>query len=412
MRLGDVCTIIAGQSPPGSTYRKEADGLPFFQGKADFGLRHPIARVWCVEPTKKAQTGDILISVRAPVGPTNVADCECCIGRGLAAIRPTGKANRDYILHTLKFFQGNLARMGSGSTFSAITTKHLNDFEIPLPPLAEQKRIATLLDEADTLRRKRRESLAKLDTLLQSVFLEMFGDPVTNPKGWGRARIDSVSTVVTGNTPSREKPEYYGQGTEWIKSDNINTPQHFLTPATEHLSNEGRKVARVVPSGSVLVTCIAGSPECIGNVAIARYEVAFNQQINTIIPHEPADSFFLYTQLVVGKKLVQRASTQSMKGMVNKTAFSAIELIYPDEEARKKFSQFFLKIDRQTSSVRTALSQSETLFAALQSKAFSPSDVALAQPDAEPSTPTLKPTTTPKIPRPTPPLQPCLTLDF
>ncbi len=102
VRLGQICEIIAGQSPPGETYRESPEGLPFFQGKADYGLRHPVARCWCVAPTKIALPGDILISVRAPVGPTNVADVECCIGRGLGAIRPHYEADRDFVLTALK----------------------------------------------------------------------------------------------------------------------------------------------------------------------------------------------------------------------------------------------------------------------------------------------------------------------
>lgn len=147
VKLGEVCTIIAGQSPPGTTYRNSPDGLPFFQGKADFGLLHPVARVWCVEPIKIARLGDILISVRAPVGPTNIADVECCIGRGLAAIRCDRETDRDFILNALRRFENELARKGSGSTFHAISRTELVNLEIPLPPLAEQKRIATILNK-------------------------------------------------------------------------------------------------------------------------------------------------------------------------------------------------------------------------------------------------------------------------
>lgn len=146
-RLGEVCKIIAGQSPPGETYRKTPAGLPFFQGKADFGLRHPVARTWCVSPTKVALPGDILISVRAPVGPTNVADVECCIGRGLAAIRPGPQTDRDFVLAALKFYEGKIAELGSGSTFEAIKREDLESLEIPLPPLDEQKRIAAILSQ-------------------------------------------------------------------------------------------------------------------------------------------------------------------------------------------------------------------------------------------------------------------------
>lgn len=147
VQLDEICNIIAGQSPPGETYRKTPEGLPFFQGKADFGLRHPVARTWCAAPTKVALPGDILISVRAAVGPTNVADVECCIGRGLAAIRPGDHADRDFILAALKFFEGKLAELGSGSTFEAVKIDDLESLEIPLPPLSEQKRIAAILNE-------------------------------------------------------------------------------------------------------------------------------------------------------------------------------------------------------------------------------------------------------------------------
>ena len=147
VRLGEICEIVAGQSPPGNTYRKTPEGLPFFQGKADFGPRHPVARTWCIEPTKVALLGDILISVRAPVGPTNVADQKCCIGRGLAAIRPGNSADRDFVLLALRLYEPKIAQLGSGSTFAAIKRDDLENFEIPLPSLSEQKRIVAILNE-------------------------------------------------------------------------------------------------------------------------------------------------------------------------------------------------------------------------------------------------------------------------
>ena len=98
VRLGEIAEVIAGQSPSGDSYNETGEGLPLFQGKAEFGERHPVAKRWCSAPKKIAEAGDILISVRAPVGPTNVADVRCCIGRGLAAIRPdTSVALRDYV---------------------------------------------------------------------------------------------------------------------------------------------------------------------------------------------------------------------------------------------------------------------------------------------------------------------------
>jgi type I restriction enzyme S subunit len=121
--------------------------LPFFQGKADFGNKHPVARVWCVSPKRVAEAGDILISVRAPVGPTNIADQRCCIGRGLAAIRVAEGADRDYVFWTLKRFEPDIASKGSGSTFDSLPIDELRNFYIPLPPLETQRRIAAILTE-------------------------------------------------------------------------------------------------------------------------------------------------------------------------------------------------------------------------------------------------------------------------
>jgi type I restriction enzyme S subunit len=144
--IGKICEIIAGQSPPSISYNKKSEGLPFFQGKADFGDNYPIPTVWCNNPIKIALPGDILISVRAPVGPTNVADVECCIGRGLAAIRCKNNICADYVLWFMKYFETRLSELGSGSTFSAINMSQLSNILIPLPSsLSDQEYIALTL---------------------------------------------------------------------------------------------------------------------------------------------------------------------------------------------------------------------------------------------------------------------------
>jgi len=287
-------------------------------------------------------------------------------------ILPKEGVTRDYLFYFLRTPAAvELATSRcSGANLPRLSPKQLASFQIPLPPLAEQKRIAGILDAADALRAKRRESLAQLDTLLQSTFLDMFGDPVTNPMGWDTYEIRKVGEVVTGNTPSRKRPEYYGDDIEWIKSDNINNPSFFLTEAEEFLSAEGKKVARTAPERSVLVTCIAGSPSCIGNVAIANREVAFNQQINAFIPGERVDPWFAFGVFLIGKRLVQRASTNSMKGMVNKSAFSAISIPVPPMPLQRRFVALVESIEQQKARQRAHLAELDTLFASLQSRAF------------------------------------------
>ena len=184
-RLDDVCAITMGQSPDSSTYNKECNGLPFFQGNADFGESHPSVRMWCSEPSKIARENDILISVRAPIGALNIANCECCIGRGLAALTVNNDiCTREYLWYALSSKIDELNSKGTGSTFKAVNKSTLSETEIPLPPLDEQRHIAATLDKVSDLISKRRQQLDKLDELVKARFVEMFGDPVSNPYDW------------------------------------------------------------------------------------------------------------------------------------------------------------------------------------------------------------------------------------
>ncbi|UUA73409.1 restriction endonuclease subunit S [Cellvibrio sp. QJXJ] len=275
-----------------------------------------------------------------------------------------------YLLWNDKFRSLGEASMSGAAGQKRVSADFLRDFEIPLPPLEEQKRIAAILDKADAIRRKRQQAIKLADDFLRSVFLEMFGDPVTNPKGWDVKRLSDFTCITTGNTPSRAEPKYYGDYIEWIKSDNINTPSHFLTKATEYLSLDGYNVSRTVPAGSTLVTCIAGSFDCIGNAAYTDREVAFNQQINALTPKDGINSWFLYALILLSKKAIQAASTNSMKGMLSKGRMEEIELIVPDCIYQEKFGQIFSRYLALTKSLETTLDFCGDLFNSSSKRAF------------------------------------------
>ena len=145
--LEDVAEIIMGQSPPSDTYNTEGNGLPFFQGKTEFGEMYPIATKYCAKPKKIARKNDILLSVRAPVGPVNIADTDCCIGRGLAAIRANEELlNYKFLYLYMKAIEVEISGKGRGSTFGAIRGKVVRAIQIPLPPISIQDKLVKKLD--------------------------------------------------------------------------------------------------------------------------------------------------------------------------------------------------------------------------------------------------------------------------
>lgn len=184
LKLKDCCTIIAGQSPESKYYNTDGIGMPFFQGKADFGDLYPTIRVYCSQPTKIAEKDDILLSVRAPVGPTNLSPGLVCIGRGLAAIRPSPEINLRYLLHYFRFFETKLSAQGTGTTFKAITQATIKNLDVPVPPLSEQERIVARIEELfsqlDASVAELKMAKERLKAYQQAVLKEAFGKVTTH----------------------------------------------------------------------------------------------------------------------------------------------------------------------------------------------------------------------------------------
>lgn len=160
--LSDVTCIIMGQSPKSSSYNEDGKGLPFYQGKAEFGDNYPIPVKWCRKPGKIAEKGDILISVRAPVGPTNICQERSCIGRGLAAVRALGGMQTQYLRYWLSIKQLELEAKSTGTTFQAISGETLRSLGINIHPLPEQKRIVAKIESLFSRLDSAKDSLVRV----------------------------------------------------------------------------------------------------------------------------------------------------------------------------------------------------------------------------------------------------------
>ncbi len=323
--------------------------------------------------------GDLLVAKITPCfenSKIGAANIERDVGVGSTefhVIRPRPeRVDGRYLLHFLRqqrIIDAGERRMTGSAGQRRVPESFLAHLTVPDVSVTEQQRIAAILDQVGALRTKRKDAIVRLRELDRAIFLTMFGDPLSNPKTLPTRPIAEIGAVVTGNTPSRARPEYYGDAIEWLKSDNLNSPEYFATLAEEFLSKEGRDVARVVPPLSILVTCIAGSPDCIGNAAIVDRYVAFNQQINALVP-KIGDAHFFYAQLRFGKGLIQAASTNAMKGMVNKSRFENINLLFPPVDQQQNYGRISLKIESLRAKHNAHLRQLERLSKSLEDYAF------------------------------------------
>lgn len=173
--LGQVCTIIMGQSPPGSTYNETGQGLPFFQGSKDFGTRYPSERVYCTAPTRIAEAGDILFSVRAPIGSVNRANQKCAIGRGLSVIRSNTESDTDFVEFLLRSMHLSWSTYDSqGAIFGNARKRDLEELEIVWPPNHMRARIASILSAYDDLIENNQRRIQLLEQSAQLLYKEWF----------------------------------------------------------------------------------------------------------------------------------------------------------------------------------------------------------------------------------------------
>jgi type I restriction enzyme S subunit len=371
--IGTVAKIIAGQSPASSTYNSIGTGLPFFQGKADFQEMHPTVRTWCTSPKQKeAYPGDILISVRAPVGAVNICNQKSIIGRGLSAIRPSSSLNGQFLYYFLKANERQIGALGTGSTFKAITQDTLKRFEVPLPLLDDQKRIAHLLGKVEGLIAWRKQHLQQLDDLLKSVFLDMFGDPVRNHK---THKISTLGPYILHLTSGgRGWAKYYSSaGKRFIRSLDVQMNAIgsddivYVTPP----NNKETERTRVQP-GDVLLT-ITGSK--IGRVCFVPkdFEEAYISQHVAIIRTRGINPVYLSFYLSMpacGQRIIAKQQYGQAKPGLNLTQIQNFEIIDPDIDLQNQFAAIVEKVEGLKSRYRQSLTDLESLYGALSQKAF------------------------------------------
>lgn len=367
VELQAICNINMGQSPESSSYNQENDGMPFFQGNADFGDMYPVTRLWCNKPTKIANEGDLLLSVRAPIGALNFATEECCIGRGLAAISPASeKVNIKYIYYALKSKNQELNNKGTGSTFKAINKGSLSEVKVHDIDISEQNDCVEKLDRVSEIIKYRKTQLNELDNLIKSRFVEMFGDPVTNTKGWEvRTVIDECDCMV----PGRDKPKSFSGDIPWITIDDLQingitiNSKKELGLTQEEIDEVKRKT---VPEGSVLMSCVGN----LGISSIAGKELIINQQLHSFQCGDNVNNYFLMHYLGHRTDYMNKHASSTTVLYMNKTICNSIPLMLPPISFQNQFATFVQQVDKLKFGVQKSLDETQELFDSLMKMYF------------------------------------------
>ena len=348
MCLADICSLNMGQSPNSSSYNTTGEGIPFYQGNADFGKVSPKTTTWCTEPKKIAEPGDILLSVRAPIGAINIANEKCCIGRGLVAISPASENIRaSYIKQALLASRKSLEFLGSGSTFKAIGKKSLGEFLIPVYSLPMQIEIENRFSQVSICIELLRDVLKKLDELVKSRFVEMFGYIGEGTFIYPPKRIEDLCLeIIGGGTPSMKHPEYYGGSIPFIKSGDVKS--QVVTNGNLSITKEGlkRSSAKLAPMHSILVVTRSGILKHTLPIAIAGCSVAINQDLKALVLNESVIPEYIQWSLLVSEQLILSKVRATTADNIETSLLKNFMVPVPPLQLQHEFADFAAQVDK------------------------------------------------------------------
>jgi len=282
-KLGDVCKVIAGQSPEGKYYNSERNGMPFYQGKKEFGKKYiGEPTTWTTNITKEAEADDILMSVRAPVGPVNFATQKICIGRGLAAIRSGKEINKDFLFGFLLKHENEIVG-NAGAVFDSINKTQIEIIPIPLPPLPEQHRLVSILDQCfsaiDKAKANAEQNLKNAKELFESYLQETF-----EKKGedWAERTLEELTDENCSLSYGIVQPgDDFENGLPVVRPTDM-TQKYIQKSGLKFINPklaEGYKRTKLI--GNELLLCVRGTT---GVISIATKELEGANVTRGIVP--------------------------------------------------------------------------------------------------------------------------------
>ena len=399
VKLPEFAELVMGQSPASSDCNDIGEGLPFFQGKAEFRKIYPEVRKFCTKPKKLAKKNDILLSVRAPVGPTNLASEECVIGRGLAAIRAF-EQEENYLLHYFRAIEPWMSQQGTGSTFKAISGQFLKELKVNVAPLAEQKRIVEKLDEVlaqvDTIKARLDGIPDLLKRFRQSVLASAVSGKLTEEwRGeahykecllgenwkWGAMPANWTAKFYPELVDSRlgkmlDKNKNVGKATKYLGNINVRWFDTDLSNVQEILVSDKEQEELALSKGDVLI-CEGGEPgRCCVWTKDSEEIIVFQKALHRArVKQEILSEWLVYNlkndaDSLILNQLFTGTTIKHLTGKALKSYPIRVPSIEEQKEIVRLVNQYFAFADTIEAQVKKAQARVDNLTQSILAKAF------------------------------------------
>ncbi len=350
-----------GQSPKGTSYNKEGKGIPLLNGAADFNKKGIFPKQNTTEPTKLSEKGDILLCIRATIGNAIISDRTYCLGRGVAAIRVNKTLVEPmFALYLIEKKIIDLAYRALGSTIKGIKKTDLDNLEFDIPSLPVQKRIISILEKAEKLKQKREETNKETQKIIQSIFYDMFGDPVKNEKGWEVKRLDEVTEVIMGQSPSGDSYNITKQGTPFFQGK---AEFGIKYPTVKKWTTKPSKIA--LP-GDTLISVRAP----VGTVNMCNINCCIGRGLSAIRVKNNLNQEFLFRLLQLLERNIALKGTGSTFKAISGKDLRAMKIIIPPLSLQQEFAKRVQLLESIQSKQQKSTQEINTLFDALMQKAF------------------------------------------